>query len=292
MSDIGFQVAIIDRLEIGGATMHGCVGRVLAHEVFLEAVRCDGLLGIPVFNGCLLTFDYPRERLVLEDGVLPPSAADPDVLPYEPWAHVPIIQVDLGERRVPCLVDSGNAGGLGIVRSLATEVSTHNPPVATGRAVTANGSVGVFKTRLRSDLLVGPHRIAEPVVSIEALASNIGNKVLQHFTVTIDQRHHRLRLVRETGDAIDSPSVFGPGFGALPADGGLEVGYVLDDSSAAQVGLRVGDLVVEIDGRAAAPMTLRDAHELFGKEAGPHTVRIRRGDETIELEIETRLLVR
>jgi C-terminal processing protease CtpA/Prc len=76
----------------------------------------------------------------------------------------------------------------------------------------------------------------------------IGTDVMRRFAWTFDQKSRRVRIRSESSDPLRLPAVRGSGAILVPALEGYEIVRVLENSPAARVGLRVGDVVVAVDG--------------------------------------------
>ncbi|MCA1557726.1 MAG: PDZ domain-containing protein, partial [Acidobacteria bacterium] len=71
----------------------------------------------------------------------------------------------------------------------------------------------------------------------------------------------------------------------------IKVTRVMEASPAAEAGLKTGDVVLEVDGRAASEYTLHTLREMFRKEGKLYSMKIKRGDETMKIELKTRKLI-
>jgi predicted aspartyl protease len=155
----------------------------------------DGILGFGLFRGAILTLDYPRHRLILEDGSLAGSR-DPNVLPMRMPYGIPLVDISIAGTKVQAGVDSG-AVGLSIPSALAARLR-----LASGVEAVAFGRTEVSGFELRGALLDGNVNLAgyrfegpwlelNPVFAI----ANLGSAAMRDFAVTFDQRS---RLVRFT----------------------------------------------------------------------------------------------
>lgn len=71
----------------------------------------------------------------------------------------------------------------------------------------------------------------------------------------------------------------------------FRVYQVLEDSPAAEAGLRVGDVLAAIDGVAAARFTLDEIHQMLKVQAREYKLRFKRGGGTLTVKIKMRRLV-
>ncbi|MDQ3908319.1 MAG: PDZ domain-containing protein, partial [Acidobacteriota bacterium] len=199
----------------------------------------------------------------------------------------------------------GSDGALGIYDYFAKahDLRRRLPRVSsaqTGAGV--GGETSNVDARVRGFRL-GPFVINNPVVGISEDDNEegarpkydgmIGTEVFRRFRVVIDYAHGRLIL---------SPNRF---FGEpyetdmsgldLVAEGedfrSYRVERVAPNSPASDAGVRVGDLLSEIDGRAASSLTLDEITRMFERAGRDYQLTLRRGDQTLSVKIKTRRMI-
>jgi S1-C subfamily serine protease len=108
--------------------------------------------------------------------------------------------------------------------------------------------------RLDATLRLGRYSVPRPTVGvIEACGEMImGTPFLSNFAVTFDGRNKRVRFARETDTPITAPPWRTAGFLLKRAQRGMLIADVHPSSHAAEIGLTVGDIVLKINGVAAA----------------------------------------
>jgi predicted metalloprotease with PDZ domain len=134
---------------------------------------------------------------------------------------------------------------------------------------------------------IGPYSWEAPLVAMShatqgGLASrdyagNIGNQVLERFTVTFDYGRRTVWL--EPGRRFSEPDRFSlAGVQLAKQDGIVRALQVLPGSAAAAAGIEEGDEVRKLDGRPIAEWTLDQVTTLFedGKPGDKHTLEIAR----------------
>jgi predicted aspartyl protease len=238
--------------------------------------RLDGLLGLPLFRDVLLTVDYPRARLRVERGTLPPPDGL-DVLPLQIAAGGrALVPLRLGGREVWANIDTGFSGGLVIPDWAVASFPGAERSVAAGEKFRfVHGASSRSRVaRLTDDLRLGRHVIRRPVVSVGVGDEpTIGSAYLRHFAVTLDQKNRRVRFSRLKVGAIEVPPVYRPSF---EVDATGVVRAVLPGGAAEGVGLRVGDRVTAVDG---VPL-----NELRGRGARPRPAVARPDLLTLDVE--------
>jgi Aspartyl protease len=158
----------------------------------------DGILGFGLFANQLLTLDYPRHRLTLEDGTLAGTNTD-GVVQMRMFNGIPVVEIDVAGAKADAGIDSGGRG-LSIPDSLISKVR-----FASSIDTVALGRTQVSSFALRGAVLDGAVELAgfrferpwlevNPVFSI----ANLGSGAMQDFIVTFDQRS---KLVRFTSAA-------------------------------------------------------------------------------------------
>jgi len=211
----------------------------------------DGVIGFPVFRDLLLTLDYPRARLVLAP--LPPQPAPvrasgrAATLAYTDDAGTPLIPVQLGPESFHVLIDSGSYGCLDLDPDGLNPRFVHGPrpgKIVTGLASDRPQLVG----RLASDLFIGTHTVARPVVNLTDHLSAIGGELLRHFALTFDQRRRHVTFTRDAEGPvlIAARRDTGLSFDRTPAY--WRILGVVPETPAAAARLQAGDLCVRING--------------------------------------------
>ena len=124
---------------------------------------------------------------------------------------------------------------------------------------------------------VGDHASTETVGSI-------GQELASRFRIFLDYSHSR--IIFEPLPNYDAPfprAVYGASIDAVaPAFKTFRVADVAAESPAALGGLKIDDVLREIDGRAAEALTLSGIIEVLEK-AGPHKLVVLRGSESVKI---------
>ena len=258
--------AVVPRFAVGGALRRD-------HPVYVTAFPrefpWDGVLGADFLQAYAIRLDYPQGRLDLvaataRDGVR-------QLLGPGPW--LPLRRHPSGKLLVEAEVD-GIAGWFSIDTGAGQAITLFAPAVerlalrtrwgpsvrmATG--VTTGGIDHADCVRAAA-LQLGGHRLQRPVVELslasaglfgsDAWLGNIGGEVLRRFDLGLDASQGLLAL--QPNAAFGQPFP-GPRAGFIWRDTGqvLEVAEVLADGPAAMAGLRVGDVLQEVDGLPIGP---------------------------------------
>lgn len=247
----------------------------------------DGILGYATFRGWTLTIDGPTRSLLISHGGLP----EPDGI--EVFASAgddgPYLPVEVGDHTEDVLLDTGANGGLELA-SFDEQLFSEGP-----RAISATRTLRQVALRevgrLAYDLTLGVDVLERPLIGRARGTPIVGMAILRWFELSIDPAAGRLALRRANPAPIRTPSSRGFGLGFRTRPEGLEVIHVLEGGPGAKAGVLVGDLIETIGGRPAGERSC-DGLLRPGEASAPVPLRVRRGDEVLELGVPVEVLVR
>jgi hypothetical protein len=221
---------------------------------------CAGVLGFNFISQFINEIDFDDQVLTLREANHFNYQGKGERVPFALAGTVPAVRMSLDNKYEGIFrVDVGSN----------STVDLHGPFVKQNHLdrlggksveVTGGGFGGTFSSSLHrmKEVMIGPYTWNNPLVSFsgaqsgaltsEDYAGNIGNQILERFKCTFDYEHHDLYL--EPGKNFDRPDRFSR-VGAQLARYGDEVKamQVLKGSPADKAGLRVGDVVVSINGK-------------------------------------------
>ena len=249
------------------------------HLALALGFAIDGILGFDVFADLLLTLDYHDDEVRVGRGKLGP--VDGRKVFADLGKGRPYIALDFGDRKVPLLLDSGSGGGLDLRSEDVKQWLVEPRPVS---AAVRFSKIEVTESgRLGESPRFGPLVIERPPVEVREGTRLVGAEALERFELTFDQRSRRIRMLPDSDGPIRLPLPRGIGAALYPRAGGFEVLRVFDGLPAAEAGLRVGDVVVAIDGTPVAKLGCVRAEDDPGRTSKRLT--IRRDDHELELEV-------
>lgn len=224
-------------------------------------VRIDGILGFPLFRDTVLSLDYPKERLVLT------SPHSPQLVPgssfsFSPANRVPLIPIQLEDRTVYVLIDSGSDGPLNL-NPVGFDLDFAHGPRPGATVSTLAGDRTQQIGRLDAEALIGSYRLAQPVVDLTDQLSSLGGGVLRHFTLTFDQQRGTATFYRESTAPLRLPPVRSVGLGFSRTPAYWRVASVIVDSPAESAGVLTGDLVTRINGQVVENWDLQSYETLL-----------------------------
>jgi hypothetical protein len=257
------QAVSIGSILIGDAMFSDFEGIVIDYDKVYGGKReRDGTIGFPLFHGCLLTVDYVSGVVRMEPGELP-MINDGDILGYMLDEGVPTIEAEIQLMPHRFVVDTGRAGAMTLPEWLKDKLKLRYREERSFVKDPATSPASVREVQVDSTLQLGMHRILEPPVHFFGEESAIGHKTLQNFVLTFDSKNERVRFFRESTGAIDFQPT--PKFGLyFRREGGkFVVTKVLANSPAGVIGIQVGDLIINIDGKPSTAFTEGALRNLF-----------------------------
>jgi hypothetical protein len=271
----------------------------------------DGLVGSDLFNHYVVELDYLAGRILLHN---------PQTYRYPgSGASVPLTKQDnhflvAAKIRMPgraevngrFLVDTGGAFASVVLNTpfaRANDLPASNQRTVADHSLSGLGGETKVLVSRGISFTLGKLVIGEPLVSVSqdtggALASSdfdgiIGAELLRKFKVIFDYPRHRLIFEKNANSA--QPVEYDMSGIRLRAVGNdlrtFRVSQVLDDSPAAEVGLREGDVLTDIDGTAAAKFTLDEIYQMLKRPGREYKLDFRRNGEMFFVKITTRRLV-
>ena len=227
----------------------------------VEGYASDGLVGYEMFRRFGVTIDYARHELLLAEPAkfTPPAGAH--AVPFELAERIPIVQGSLDGVPARLSIDTGSRASLSVHAPFAREhglvakyAAAPESVVGWGVGGPARGRPARLGTLQLGDLAI--EGIAGDIFTGDKgafaspdLSANLGGGVLRRFTVAFDYAAKQMYLAPNAdfrrADAFDRSGLW-----LLAATDGLDVVDVAADSAALRAGLRPGDRISAIDGRA------------------------------------------
>jgi PDZ domain/Aspartyl protease len=288
----GDSVATLDivevkELRIGEVAYRGGQFLVLPAGLGLASPFADVAFGGVVgreFFGQVVTIDYQHSSLTFVPHESFKAAADDVKIPMTMrGGHLPNVTASIDGHSGSFDVDAGAGGALSVTDSFARASSltsswSRSVDMEYGRGIggTIRGTVGRAQ-----DMTLGSLRLADPVVAVihakggvfsdPDLAGNIGGEILRRFTVTLDVPDNTLYL--RPNDAFGAPFPFNRAGLTTTRDANrVTVREVIAGSPAARSGIVAGDVLAQIDGKAAGSLTTDQIRESWLQPAGTNVV--------------------
>jgi len=273
-----------------------------------EAPDMDCILGVALLRQFVVEFEHMTPRLTLYERAAyrPPAGTETIPLLFRTNPRVPYvdIQTTLGDgTQLPLRVlpDTGTSFyGAILVGGAAARVESQLP---TARAIVhpdpQTGRITQLLAARPRAVTVGPFRVDEPVIGLlhgnlgadGSLADGtIGSGFLRRFTVAFDFDGHKMYLT--PNERYRQPHLFdASGIGFIRRGGRHVVFDVIPDSAGAEASVRVGDVLVKIDDRAAGDLTPVQLRTLLSADGSTRRLVFERDGRsvTVVLPLRTRI---
>lgn len=250
---VTMDISRLDRLQIGGLTV-----RDLPVMIFdfsgLEIGSCiigSGVIGSDLLPAGAWTIDMQSGSLSLSDHAPFATAAPLETYGYP---HTPIVVYQTGDLTDRAMIDTGGTGTLTLYDSAMDAVARSMPPgaVQTGQALAGESAGGrgdqTSTRRARiEDLAIGTFRPGPVTAGTRPVAPTLlGVDILRTHRMTLDQPRGTVGFMpREHTE--ERPDDLGLGIEWI--GGEAIVTRVMADSPASRAGLRLGDRILQANGR-------------------------------------------
>ena len=235
-----------------------------------------GILGLEIFERFAVTFDYDQRQLLLQsyDRGEAPAAEHGERVPLKFTDDMPLADASFDGKSGVFGIDTGNSGLTLLFPQWAARNGIaaryeHGAPAPTG------GVGGLFTAHFAHarSLQLGGQRMDNVVAMLTRAdagatgnpteAGNIGQDILSRFNVHFDYRRGELVLLPRNPAVTRQYAMAGfrAGKSAEQPDR-YKVSWVLAGGPAAEAGLKAGDFIVAVNGKAAKSIglgELRDA---------------------------------
>ncbi len=273
-------VARVGEMIVGGTISfrdQAFIVEPLPHFDQIEGTKFDGLIGYEVLKRLVAQINYEERKVTFTRPSDFSSANTGQPIPFTFFGSTPMINGSLDSLSGQFAVDIGSRSGLTLwtpfvnahqlVKRYRASLKTTIGWGVGGKAVGRVARGGIF--------LLGGIKISHPVITMQDAAGspnsfkgddgNIGGTILRRFTITFDYGHHTIYL--RPNKSFSKPFDYDrSGMWINQGNGGFEVESLLANGPAAAAGLRLGDVIVSVDGTPASQMTLSDWRQSLREE--------------------------
>jgi hypothetical protein len=282
-------------VTVGGVTFSN--HPIILRRFFDEAPDMDCIIGVALLRRFVVEFDYMTPRLILHERAMyrPPPGTEIVPLLFRANPNVPYVDIQMmlpdGSRQPLHVVPDTGASYYGAVL-VGAAMARAQSQLASARAITYPDSriTQLLAARPRG-IIVGPFTISDPVIAFVegslggggAIADGaLGSGFFRKFTVGFDFDDGKMYL--KPNERFSRPHVFdASGAGFILRKGKHVVHQVIPDSVAAKAGIRVGDVLLELDGRAASDLTSSQLRTLLSVDGAVRRLAVERDGRTIPL---------
>ncbi len=264
------------------------------------------ILGGAVFIPYVVGIDFEKSEITLYDPKTFVAEEGWEAVPLVFERNIPVLETTLrigggGEAPVRLIVDTGGKPQLALVSDPAKRIA---PPERVVRFLSGTGFRGdVFADHGRlTELKLGRHSLkglvsafwgpdVAPALGETQTDGPLGLGTLYRFNIVFDYTRARM-LIRPNRYYADPFELNMAGM-ALErnASGETVVHFVLEGGEAAKKGLRKGDVVLAVDGKAAGGYGHFGLKRTFERAGKTVKVKVARGGETSEVRLKLKRLV-
>jgi hypothetical protein len=299
--------ANISETEVGGIRLPAQVFGVLSFadtNYVFGANRIDGIIGYPLFKRLVVHVDYGRRRLTF---TLPSRFAyegGGTIVPIDFDHHLPLVRGELDGVPGTFVVDTGARSSLILYGPFVEQNNLRAKYKASFEGITGWGIGGPVRSQIVrvKTLKLGTVEVRNLIARLSLQKSGaltgagraalVGPDILKQFTTIFD--YSRRRLIFEKNDQYGKPDSYdrsGMWFGHVGDY--FEVIDVIAGGPAAEAGLKVGDQILEIEGRKTGQLDLPTVRLKFKNDSPKKRVRllVQRGGQKREVVLVLRDLV-
>jgi hypothetical protein len=280
-----------------------------------------GVLGRELFDHFVVEISYQNRTVTLHEPTTFQYTGPGEVLQADYKASSgPVLETQItGTNQTPVkarlLVDTGCNGSL-CLRHEFVEAHPELGPASPTREDQRTGAGGSQRIRIGriGGVQLGRWTVDKPLANyfqgrtpgMGDLSGHFGNETLRRFNVILDAS--RQHLILETNAMFAQPFVLEvrglvlgmewpdcrlelPGailIGESPNFKTFRVVEVVKNSPAAKAGIREEDIVLSLDGKAMAEVSMQGILQLFGPDGRIHLLQVQRGTERLELRLESK----
>jgi len=270
----------------------------------------DGIIGSDFIKQYVVEVDYQNHLLKLHDKDKFAYSGAGESIPIQlnqmgyPLLDGEVTPTNGESIKGKFVLDLGSSGSLVLMSPVVTQHNLLGNGLKTIKAIGVGGAGGQSNGqigRVRS-LQIGKFTITNPItlfsedkagaMATTQLVGNIGQLIAGKFKVFLDYTH--TRIILEANSTFSQPMDRATAGVVLTTEGKdystIRVIDVLENSPAAEAGIRKDDIVLSVDGKPAAELKAAKIAELFEKP-GTYQLTIRRGEQTLQVPLTPRRLI-
>jgi hypothetical protein len=290
-------------VEIGSLVLHDATLVLVNRPTVVPDIDC--VLGLGLLPDYAIEFDYltPSVRLIPVSRFRPPAGAVSIPITMDrsanPSAEVRIHFGDPDPVQAILMIDTGASYYDLVLLKPFVDANRVSDRIGTVMPRFSDSSGMTIEAGRASAVTLGPFAVTGPVAALIATPSGatfsvdglLGTGFLRRFTVTFDYSRQQLWL-KPNGRPRGPQPFDASGIEARPTEAHeFVIVAIAPDSPASLAGLRVGDLLKQVDGRPARDMNLGQIQDAFNRVGEICTVHIERDGrtQTAKLHLRRRL---
>jgi predicted aspartyl protease len=185
---------VLSSLAMKGFVAKDLAGVALAEADLFLPPGVVGILGLRLFQGYLVTIDYAKGLLILQQGVL--SADASSVLPVN-LIHIVETTIKVNGKEMPTHIDSGGPESIVFPLEWKDQLNLKSEPVLYAHARTGSGEIDMYKSQLIGKIEIGGIVLHDPEITLASggfIGINIGYPFLRKYAVTFDMANGLVRF--------------------------------------------------------------------------------------------------
>jgi hypothetical protein len=270
----------------------------------------DGIVGSEFIKQFVVEVDYQARVLRLHDKAKFNYTGSGEILPIQlngqghPILDGEVTPIGSEPFKGKFVLDLGSGGSLALHSPVVASRKLLDGKLKTIKAIGTGGAGGQANGQIGrvAELKIGKFKIPNPFTMFSEdksgafantdLSGNIGQQIAGRFKIFLDYGNQRIILEPTASYAEPFERAFsGVALRAEDKDfKTFRVTEVLENSPAAEVGVKKDDVIIKIDDQSHTELTLTKVSELFEKPV-PYKVTLRRGEQTLEVTLLPRKLV-
>jgi hypothetical protein len=264
-------LATVDKMTVGGIVLDGQAFATIDLDALVRRVEglddVAGLVGFELFRRFPVTLDYARSRAVFHNPATFRYAGNGTRVPIRFDNRIPAVDGSVDGVDGVFDIDTGNRGALTLTSAFVQGNGLVAKYGATQDVIIGAGAGGhVHALLARAGVLkLGSVEVGKPVTALSRqaqgayanpdLAGSVGYGVLRQFNITFDYAGEALYFERNAN--YGQPDVFDrAGMWIERGANGYDVVEVVAGGPAAQAGLKTGDVIVAVNGKASGTTQL------------------------------------
>ena len=288
------HIVVIPKVIVDGLTIENA--EFLTMELnTLSLGQLQGVLGMALFRESLITFDPGNDRIVVSQAEL--TAGDAGVVAYDKDSESGFrIDADVVGQSVTMNLDTGAPSEFTFPLALSTKIPLQGALREGPVAQLVGGQRSIRLGTVDGNIKLGAITFENPQVGFidpSTTHGNIGNAVLRDLVLSIDQRNGLLLLRKPQADKVTHVVVaensgesrrLGLQLRSIPAGSPPTVTMIVSGSLSERAGLKIGDVLVSVNGQPMQELDLKELGPLF-KSATPLRFEVERDTESFIVEI-------
>jgi hypothetical protein len=268
------------------------------------ANRIDGIIGFPLFKRLVVRVDYERKQLTFTEPSQFTYKGQGTIVPIDFDRHLPLVKGELDGVPGIFVIDTGARSSLILYGPFIERNNLRTKYKASFEGITGWGIGGPVRSQIVrvKTLKLGAVEVQNLIARLSLQKSGaltsanraalVGPDVLKQFTTIFD--YSRRQMIFEKNGQYGKPDSYDRSGMWFGQDGNhFEVIDVIAGGPAAEAGIRVGDQILEIDGKAVEQLDLPSVRLRFKNDSPKKRVRLvlQRDGEKREVSLILRDLV-